>query len=145
MWSSFQKLILNLSNVLWVRSYELYQLFTLSTKFDARSFLETVLFLPDFYKLNDLLWQEGLIIDFLQKKSADKWVRTVMPFTYNLFSERIVWGIVVRFYIDYVLGPGSKATIFEFSNVAWTLLSTLFVLLVFFLIVTSLYWLAFII
>ena len=28
--------------------------------------------IPVFYRLNDLLWQDGLIIDFLQKKVADK-------------------------------------------------------------------------
>ena len=28
--------------------------------------------LPNYYKINDLLWQDGLIIDFLQKKVVDK-------------------------------------------------------------------------
>ena len=101
-----------------------------------------VVFLPDFYKLNDLLWQEGLLIVFLQKKSADKWVRTALPFTYNLLSERIVWGLVVRFYLDYVWQPGARASIFEFSSIAWILLSTLFTLVLFFISVVSLYWVA---
>lgn len=96
-------------------------------------------FLPDFYHLNDLLWQEGLMLDFLQKKTVDKWVRTFVVFTGYLFSERVVLDIVVRFYIDYVLWVGRAATIFEFSNIAWTLLITLTALLLVFLLVVMCY------
>lgn len=102
-------------------------------------FLEIFLFLPGFYHASDLLWQEGLLVDFLQKKSVDKAVRTCMIFTGYLFSERVVLDIVVRFYIDYVLWSGRAAVILEFSNITWTLFITLIGFVFMFLLVVFCY------
>jgi len=36
------------------------------------SFTEKTIFIRDYYRLNDLVWQDGFLIDFLQKKVIDK-------------------------------------------------------------------------
>ena len=77
--------------------------------------------IPVFYRLNDLLWQDGLIIDFLQKKVADKWIRRFLVYSSYLVSERIIFEVVVRFYIDFVVWPASMKSVFDFVNVSLTL------------------------
>lgn len=75
-------------------------------------------FLPFYYRINDLMWQDGLLIDFLQKKVADKWIRRFLVCSSYLYSERVLFKFVVRFYIDYVVWPSTTASIFEFSAVS---------------------------
>lgn len=93
-------------------------------------------FLPRYYQLNDLLWQDGFLIDFLQKKMVDKWTRKFLIYSGYLFNERLVFDWVVRFYIDLVIWPTYRVMIYEFTNVASTLLATLFIFLVLFLVFT---------
>ncbi len=81
-------------------------------------FLSTASFLPNYYRVSDLMWQDGLLIDFLQKKVADKWVRRFLVCSSYLFSERVLFKFVVRFYIDAVVWPGTWSALFEPSNVA---------------------------
>ena len=38
----------------------------------SASFVTKSLVLRRYYTLNDLIWQDGLLIDFLQKKTADR-------------------------------------------------------------------------
>ena len=83
-----------------------------------RLFLSLSSFLPRYYRLNDLMWQDGLLIDFLQKKVADKWIRKFLVCSSYLFSERTLFKFVVRFYIDTVVMPFSWGMVFETSNVA---------------------------
>lgn len=81
--------------------------------------------LPTYYRLNDLMWQDGLLIDFLQKKVVDKWIRRFLVITSYLFSERVLFTFVVRFYTDTVIWPSNLFSIFEFSNISMTLNATL--------------------
>jgi hypothetical protein len=71
------------------------------------------------------MWQDGLLIDFLQKKVADKWIRRFLVCSSYLFSERVLFKFVVRFYIDYVVWPSTMKSIFDFSNVALMLSAVL--------------------
>ena len=103
------------------------------------TFLERTFFIRNYYILNDLIWQDGFLIDFLQKKVLDKWIRNFLICSAYLFNERLVFDYVVRFYIDLVVWPGHKNSIFEFTNVASTLLITLFLLMTIFLVITLLY------
>jgi len=64
------------------------------------NFINKSSFLTTYYKRNELLWNDGLIIDFLQKKSADLFIRKFVIFTGFLFSERFVFEIVVKIYLD---------------------------------------------
>jgi hypothetical protein len=60
-------------------------------------------FLPTYYHRNELLWQDGFLFDFLQKKSADVWLRKFVINTGYLFSERLVFDQVIRVYLDNLL------------------------------------------
>ena len=94
--------------------------------------LADLIFLKQYYRLNDLIWQDGMLIDFLQKKVADRWVRTFVIYSGYLFNERFVFDFVVRFYIDYVIWPTYRVSIYEFNSVSSTLTMTLFLLIVLF-------------
>lgn len=103
------------------------------------SFIENFYFLKNYYILNDLIWQDGFLIDFLQKKIIDKWLRKFVIYSGYLFNERLVFDYVVRFYIDLIIWPGYRINIYEFSNVASLLLVTIIFLLILFLIISLLY------
>ena len=77
--------------------------------------------LTGFYRLNDLMWQDGLLIDFLQKKVTDKWIRRFLVYSSYLVSERLIFEVVVRFYIDFVVWPSTMRSVFDFVNVSLTL------------------------
>jgi hypothetical protein len=103
------------------------------------NFIESFLFLRNYYILNDLVWQDGFLIDFLQKKVVDKWMRKFLIFSAYLFNERLVFDYVVRFYIDLIVWPSYRINIYEFNNVSSTLLITLFLLIILFLVFSLTY------
>lgn len=98
-------------------------------------FYKSFFFVKRFKKLNDLIWQDGFLIDFLQKKVVDKWIRGFVIFSGNLFSERLLFDNVVRFYIDSIFRSISSITIYEFNSASSILLVNLQLLLVIFLLV----------
>ena len=73
--------------------------------------------LNTYYLRNEHLWLDGFLFDFLQKKTADIWVRKFVIYTGFLFSERLVFDSVVKLYIDYFVWYTHKFSIFEVSNV----------------------------
>ena len=103
-------------------------------------FLETLTdnfyFLKKYYRLNDLIWQDGFLIDFLQKKVADRWVRTFIIYSGYLFSERFLFDFVVRFYIDFIIWPTYSNSLYEFNSISATLTLTLLILMNLFLIIS---------
>lgn len=102
-------------------------------------FIENFYFLRNYYILNDLIWQDGFLIDFVQKKIIDKWTRKFLIYSGYLFNERVLFDYAVRFFIDLVIWPGYSINIYEFNNVASTLLITIFLLIIVFLIISLLY------
>jgi len=90
--------------------------------------LARTLFITTFYTRNENIWQDGFLFDFLQKKTADAWVRRFVIYTGFLFSERLVFDSVVRIYLDNLIWPGHNKSIFETSNVSEMLTSILFLL-----------------
>jgi hypothetical protein len=86
------------------------------------------LFVTTFYTRNENIWQDGFLFDFLQKKTADAWVRRFVIYTGFLFSERLVFDSVVRIYLDNLIWPGHNKSIFETSNVSEMLTSIIFML-----------------
>lgn len=74
-----------------------------------------------YYKMNDLLWQDGLLIDFVQKKVVDKWIRKFLISSSYLFSERVLFTFVVKFYNNLIVWTSTVAVVFEFSNTAFML------------------------
>jgi len=70
-----------------------------------------------YYIRNEHLWVDGFLFDFLQKKTADIWVRKFVIYTGFIFSERLVFDTIVKLYIDYLLWYTHKLNVFEVSNV----------------------------
>lgn len=101
----------------------------------TNNFLYKTYFLSNYFILNELIWQEGLLIDFLQKKVADNWIKKFLIYSAYLFNERLVFDKVIRFYLELIIWPMHKLFIFEFNNVANTLFITIFFFF-FFLIFT---------
>lgn len=102
-------------------------------------FLTNTVFVRDYYRLNELIWQDGFLIDFLQKKVIDKWLRKFVIYSGYLYSERMLFDFTVKFYLDLIITTGHYYSIFEFNNVASTLLFTLFLLLILFLLLCLIY------
>ena len=110
-----------------------YRRITNFIKLFTLNFINKSSFLTTYYKRNELLWNDGLIIDFLQKKSADLFIRKFVIFTGFIFSERLVFETVVKIYIDNLVWPSHRISIFESGNVSETL--SLILALLFFLII----------
>lgn len=106
------------------------------------NFINKASFLTIFYKRNELIWNDGLLIDFLQKKSADLYIRKFVIFTGFIFSERFIFEIVIKLYLDNLIWPSHKLSIFESSNVL-EMLS--FILALFFICIVLLYLLYFLV
>ena len=85
------------------------------------------------------MWQDGFLFDFLQKKTADAWVRRFVIYTGFLFSERLVFDSVVRLYLDNLIWPGHDNNLFEVSNVSEMLTSVIFILTTLFFLLTAIY------
>jgi len=98
-------------------------------KFTLRYLLSTLLLnlspLSRYYRITDLMWQDGLLIDFLQKKVADKWIRRFLVSSSYVYAERVLFTFATRFYIDFVIWPLTTLINFEFTSVAPTLSVTL--------------------
>ena len=103
------------------KSTALVSRLNLTSRRATSSFLKNVTFIPSYYKINDLIWQDGLLIDFLQKKVIDKWIRRFLICSSYIFSERTLFQFVVRFYIDAVVWPFRLGSIYEAPNVSFLL------------------------
>ena len=82
--------------------------------------------LPTYYQHNENLWVDGFLFDFLQKKTIDLWVRQWVIYTGFLFSERLVFDLIVRIILDNVIWPLHNRNIFETSNVSEVLSTLIF-------------------
>lgn len=102
-------------------------------------FLNKTYFITNYYLLNELIWQEGLLMDFLQKKIADNWIKKFLIYSAYLFNERLVFDKVIRFYLDLLIWPMHKLFIFEFNNVSNTLFITVFFFIFFLFFFTFFY------
>ena len=115
-----------------------YNFKTLSI-FYKNTFLNKIYFLSNYYILNELIWQEGFLIDFLQKKVADNWIKKFLIFSSYLFNERLVFDKVIRFYLDLIIWPMHKLFIFDVSNISSTLFITIFFFIFFLFFFTFFY------
>ena len=112
---------------------------TIIWKISTTNFLLNTIFLKRYYKLNSLVWEEGFLIDFLQKKVVDKWVRKFLITSAYIFNERLVFDYIVLYYSKMILWSGHFFMIFEVNNVA----SLLFLILLLFISSTLLLFLLF--
>lgn len=89
-------------------------------------FLNKSNFLTNYYLLNEFFWQEGLLIDFLQKKTINNWIQKFCIYASYLFNERLVFDKLIKFYLELIIWPFQNFFIFEFNNV-----SNLFFIIIF--------------
>lgn len=91
--------------------------------------------LLDFIKINDLIWQEGLFCDFLQKKITDNWIKKFLIFSSSLFNDRLVFDKIIKFYLLLLIWPLHKYSIMDVNNISSLvifLLSIFFLYILFF-------------
>ena len=91
--------------------------------------IEKLNFIYIFYVRNENMWNDGFLFDFLQKKTADAWVRRFVIYTGFLFSERVIFEFVVRIYLDNLIWPLHTKNLFEASNTAEMLTTTIFLII----------------
>ena len=108
------------------------------SNFFWESLIQKLNFIPKFYVRNENMWSDGFLFDFLQKKSADAWVRRFVIYTGFLFSERVVFEFIVRIYLDNFIWNLHSKSIFESSNTSEMLTTTIFLILTLFLLVVIL-------
>lgn len=125
-------------NSFYFYNFLIYNLKNIKTLY-LNNFLYKLYFITNYYILNELIWQEGLLIDFLQKKIIDNWVKKFLIHSSYLFNERLVFDKVIRFYLDLIIWPMHKIFIFEFNNVSSTLFVTIFFFIFFLLFFTLFY------
>jgi hypothetical protein len=94
---------------------------------------QSLSFITTYYSRNELIWSDGFLIDFLQKKTADMWIRKFVIHTGFLFSERLAFEAVVRLYLDNIIWPSHNLSTFETSNVSEMLLNMLYLYFLLFL------------
>jgi hypothetical protein len=90
--------------------------------------------LTKFYLTNENLWLEGLYVDFLQKKFIDNWIKKFLIGASYLFSEKLVFEALIKFFINQIITPFHKFSIFEFNSLANLLFITIFILLLFYIL-----------
>jgi len=101
--------------------------------------IEKLNFIYTFYARNENMWNDGFLFDFLQKKTADAWVRRFVIYTGFLFSERVIFEFVVRIYLDNLIWPLHTKNLFEAANTAEMLTTTIFLIIaIFFSLVLTL-------
>ena len=64
------------------------------------NFLLKINFLFNYFFINELIWQEGLLIDFLQKKIIDNWIKKFLIYSSYLFNECLVFETIIKFYLN---------------------------------------------
>ena len=100
--------------------------------------------LPIYYLRSELIWQDGFLFDFLQKKTADAWVRRFVIYTGFLFSERLVFDTIVYIYINNIINSAHNSFTFESSSVSEMLNTLIFTILTLFLLTFMFFTLVFI-
>ena len=125
-------LLKNVSDNIWLAAYTML---TGSKEIVVKNFV----FLPKYYSRNENIWVDGFLFDFLQKKSADLWIRKFVIYTGFLFSERLAFDSVVRIYLDNVLWPLHYFGSLEANNVLEMLLINIFFYFLLFAIIILLY------
>ena len=134
-WNNLTNVINNANQKFYNLSFNLSKNVVLYSVWDK--FISESTFITTYYTRNENIWGDGFLFDFLQKKTADAWVRRFVIYTGFLFSERLVFDSVVRIYLDNLIWPGHRYSTFESNNVSEMLSIVIFLILTcFFALVT---------
>lgn len=99
-------------------NYNLSNLFNLKPinyfyTFEKYFFLNKLTFLYTYYRRNENIWIDGFLFDFLQKKTADYWIRRFVISTGVLFIEFFLFDLLLKIYFNTLLRPLHYKSIFE--------------------------------
>lgn len=116
-----------------------FLMFYISLLYLKKKIIKNFTFLPKYYLRNENLWLDGFLFDFLQKKSADLWIRKFVIYTGFIFSERLVFDSIIRLYLDNVLWPSHYFGFLETNNILEMLLINIYFYFLLFVILILLY------
>ena len=116
-----------------------FLMFYISLLYFKKKVIKNFNFLPKYYLRNENIWLDGFLFDFLQKKSADLWIRKFVIYTGFIFSERLVFDSVVRLYLDNILWPSHYFGFLETNNILEMLLINIYFYFLLFVILILLY------
>lgn len=111
-----------LTNLLYIINFKLSNLMLKSS------------FIDIFWLRSYLIWNDGFLFDFAQKKTADLWVRKFVILTGFLFSDRYLFDSLVRIYNDNFINQLQNFSTVEVENVNSMLGNVLFTLTTMFLL-----------
>jgi hypothetical protein len=116
-----------------IRRYSQFNFFLLN-KLQIKNFTNNYSYFYKFINLNDFVWQEGLMIDFLQKKIADNWIKKFLVYSSNLFNDRLVFDKIIKFYLILFVWPLGKIFFVDAGNVSHLLSFFIFTFIIVYLI-----------
>lgn len=123
--------------------YNVYNFFNISLEKLKFFSITRVLFQTNsiirYYLLSEILWQEGLLTDFIQKKIINNWVIRFLNYSSYILSERLIFDKIIKFYLDLLIWPLQKSFIFELGSVN----SLLWLVVSFFILFYVLFFLSF--
>lgn len=96
-------------------------------------------FLNNFFKKIKLIWEDALLIDFLQKKIVDNWTKKFLIISSYLVNEKFFFEKIIKFFLNLIIWPWNKFFPFEFTSVASLLLIIFLFFFIFFYIVLVIY------
>lgn len=117
----------------------IFLMFYISLLYFKKKIIKNFNFLPKYYLRNENLWLDGFLFDFLQKKSADLWIRKFVIYTGFIFSERLVFDSVIRLYLDNILWPSHYFGFLETNNILEMLLINIYFYFLLFVILVLVY------
>ncbi len=126
---AYKKYIINITNFFKLNDTYNFKIVLINSKLLTIKYMS---FLTKYYYRNELIWVDGFLLDFLQKKSIDKWLRKFVIYTGFIFSERLVFDYVVRLYLDNIIWPLHYISVFEPSSIIEMLSITIFLYFSFF-------------
>lgn len=76
-------------------------------------------FIPSFFKFNNNILNEGLLIDFLQKKSMSLFIKKFVFKTFYIFNDRYIFEKLIFYFIDQFIWTKNFFLIQEFNTISF--------------------------
>lgn len=124
----FKSFFLPMNNFLNIINLKFYKFNKLNNNYLIFNYSITNIFL-----LNELIWQEGLLFDFLQKKILDNWIKKFVIYSANLFNERVLFDTLIFFFLNLIIWPMHNFFIVDLNNTGGILFINIFLFLILFL------------
>lgn len=92
-------------------------------------------FFIKYWKNVELLWEDALLCDFLQKKIVDSWIKKFLITSSYLVNEKFFFENIIKFFLNLIIWPWNRFFFFEINTVSNLLLIIfLFFFLIFYFI-----------